>query len=556
MKYVIYAVGLCLFLATMVAGQTTVTRPDIVIRDPFIYCDKATGRCYLYGTGPTLDGKRGFDVRETSDPTLQTWSERKPAFRKPDDFWGVSAYWAPEVFLYKGKYYLFATFEAPKRARAVQILAADSPGGPFRVHSPQPITGPEYFSLDGTLYIDRQGDPWMVYSREHVSIQDGQMRAVRLKDDLTAPLQPGTDILLFKASDAPYAAFWHDNKGRKCYLTDGPQMLRLTNGDLVMAWATNVILPDPVHWGYTVSIARSISGDVQGPWVQEGVLYNGFAGHGQIFRHPVLGLVLSVHQPNSGAHAYPLFLTVYEDGGKLTMADPKTPGWVEAYWRFEDTTPGKNLLPSIDILDSSGKDNHLRGDDYNTTGTGSASVPARRVPATLRLNLGSCDYSSAPEKETGAGYLRTVDGLIESQPFTNWTIEASLKPGDLSKSQVFLSRKSAIRLALTPQGRVEIRFGGQAIVSKSAFSSDNWYNLAVVCNGFRLKLYIDAGNGPELDVDAVLKSGPSILSKGRWFVGCALRGDKHVDQYRGLIDEIRISSKALTPEALLSHRVR
>ncbi|MGI6296348.1 MAG: family 43 glycosylhydrolase [Armatimonadota bacterium] len=556
MNYVIYAVGLCLCLATTLAGQTTVTRPDIVIRDPFIYCDKASGRCYLYGTGPTLDGQRGFDVRETSDPTLQSWSQPKPAFRKPDDFWGVWAYWAPEVFLYKGKYYLFATFEAPKRARAVQILVADSPKGPFSVHSPKPITGPKYFSLDGTLYIDKHGDPWMVYSREHVSIQDGQMRAIRLKDDLTAPLKPKQDILLFKASDAPYAAFWLDDEGRKCYLTDGPQMLCLSNGDLIMAWATNNLLPAPIEWGYTVSIARSTSGDVQGPWVQEGILYNGFAGHGQIFRHPVLGLVLSVHQPNSGATPYPLFLPVYEDNGKLTMADPKTPNWVQAYWRFEDTTPGKNVLPSIDILDSSGKNNHLRGDDYNTTGIGSASVPTTRVPATLRLNLGSYDNSNAPEEDVGARYLRTVDGPIESEAYKNWTIEASLKPGDLSNNQVFLSRQSAIELALKQQGRVEIRIGGQVITSRSVLSSDNWYNLAVVCNGYRVKLYIDSGNGPVLDAEAVLQSAPVELARGRWFVGCARRDDRHVDQYRGLIDEIRISSKALTPKALLSYKVQ
>ncbi|NLN75463.1 MAG: family 43 glycosylhydrolase [Armatimonadetes bacterium] len=553
MNVISYAVGLCMCLATALAGQT-VSRSDIVIRDPFIYCDKATGRCYLYGTGRTSDGKRGFDVRETSDPTLQTWSQLKPVWRKPDDFWGVWAYWAPEVFRYKDKFYLFATFEGPGRARAVQILAADSPRGPFHVHSPEPINGPEYFSLDGTLHIDKQGQPWMVYSREHVSIQDGEMRALRLKHDLTAPLEPLIDILLFKASSAPYAASWRNKEGQTCYLTDGPQMLRLSNGDLVLAWSTNNILPAPVHWGYTVSIARSVGGDVEGPWVHEGILYNGFAGHGQIFRHPSMGLVLSVHQPNSGGTPYPLFLPVYEDNCKLTMADPRTPGYVQAYWRFEDSTPGRNLLPSIDILDSSGRDNHLRGDAYNTTGSGSASVPARRITSTLRLNLGSYDNSEPPEQGVEARYLRSVDGSIETEKFSNWTVEVSLRPGSLSQRQVFLCRESVIDFALTSDGRVEVRLGGQRIVSRKALIADNWYNLAVACNGFKLKLYIDDGDGPKLDTAAELGSKPFELSNGRWFVGCARRDGKYADRYKGLLDEIRICSKALLPNAVLFAR--
>lgn len=531
-----------------------VPRQDIVIRDPFIYYDNAIGRAYMYGTCDTIDGKRGFDVRETSDPTLQMWSERKPVWRKPDDFWGTRAYWAPEVHKYKDKYYLFATFEAPGRARTVQILSSDSPRGPFRVHSPKPINGPKYFSLDGTLYVDNNGDPWMVYSREHVSIQDGEMRAMRLKDDLSAPARPIEDILLFKASSANFAAVWHNAKGQKCYLTDGPQMLRLSNGDLVMVWSTNTIVPNPVHWSYTVAIAKSKNGDVQGPWVHEGVLYSGFAGHGQIFRHPVMGLVLSVHQPNSGRAPHPVFLTVYESDGKLTMADPKTPSYVQAYWRFEDSTPQQDLLPSIDILDSSGKENHLTGEDFNTTGAGSASVPASRVPATLRLNLGSYDNSQEPADGASVRHLRTAQSSIETEEYNNWTVEASIRPADVSKPQVFISREQSLEMALTNQNRLVIHLNGQQILSDKALKPDTWYNIAAACNGSKLKLYVDSGSGLELDKTVELTKKPARLSPGRWYIGCARRDNKLVDQFKGLLDEIRISSKALLPNAMLARK--
>jgi len=547
-------ITLALCLIALAATQAkSVLRQDIGIRDPFIYCDAATGRCYMYGTCGTVDGKRGFDVRETSDPTLQTWSDRKPAFRSPEGFWGVWAYWAPEVFRYKDKYYLFSTFEAPGRARAVQILAADSPAGPFHVHSPQPLTGPEYFSLDGTLYIDKKGDPWMVYSREHVSVHDGQMRAMRLKPDLTAPID-GTDILLFKASSASYAAHWQTKSGEPGYLTDGPQMLRLSDGGLVMAWSTNNYLPHPIGWGYTVSIARSESGEVQGPWVQEGILYNGFAGHGQIFRHPSLGLVLSVHQPNNRGRPYPLFLHVYEDKGKLTMAEP-SPNYVQAYWRFEDCTPGHTVLPSIDIIDSSGKSNHLRGDDFGSVGTASSDVAAGRIPATSRPNLFCYDNAQAP-KDAAARFLHTVDKPINKLALTTWTVEASIHPSDMSKPHVFLCREPDLSLGLNSDGRLELRFKGQSITSRAAVTAGKWCNLAAVCDGRRIRIYIDSidGKGFVLDTSALLLAKATELSKGQWIVGCGMRDGKPVDQFYGLIDEVRISNKALIPGSLLFAR--
>ena len=552
-----YTIILAVCLVAATAGQVqAVNRQDIGMRDPFVYCDTASGKCYMYGTTGTFDRKQGFDVRETSDPTLQTWNEPKPVWRKPADFWGVWAYWAPEVHAYKGKYYLFATFEAPGKARAVQILAADSPMGPFHVHSPEPVTSPEYFSLDGTLYLDKKGDPWLVYSREHVSVHDGEMRAVRLKPDLTAPLPGATDILLFKASACPYAAHWNNKDGSQSYLTDGPQMLRLSSGELVMVWSTNNYLPKPIFWGYAIAVARSTSGEIEGPWVQEPKpLYNGFAGHGMIFRHPTMGLVLSMHQPNNGGRPYPLFLSVYEANGKLTMGDPSTPSYVQAYWRFEDLTPGREALPSIDILDSSDKGNHLRGADHATVGSGSASVPAATIPATKRVNLACYDNSEAAKDGADARYLSTADDPINKLLLKSWTIEASICPADLSKPQVFIASDGAnLSSGLTADGRVEIRCNGQSVVSRESLTTGKWYNLAAVRDPANLRLYIDAMDGKGFALDTSVKLTDHAPCEGRWTIGCGMRGGKPADQFGGLIDEIRISGKALMPGSLLFAR--
>ena len=73
-------------------------RKDIVIRDPYILYEAATCTFYMYGT-ITRDGQLGFDVYETKDPTLQTWNDPKPVFRRPEGFWGDRDYWARHIWI-------------------------------------------------------------------------------------------------------------------------------------------------------------------------------------------------------------------------------------------------------------------------------------------------------------------------------------------------------------------------------------------------------------------------------------------------------------------------
>lgn len=544
-------------------------RKDIVIRDPYILYEAATCTFYMYGT-ITRDGQLGFDVYETKDPTLQTWNDPKPVFRRPEGFWGDRDYWAPEVHRYRGKYYMFATFGSADRVRGIQILVSDSPAGPFTIHSPEPVTSPDYNALDGTLYIDKKGNPWLIYSREWVSVHDGEMRAVRLKSDLSGVLEGAEDILLFKASSAPWVSYWNDEKGVRNWLTDGPHMLRMINGDLVMIWSSNVVLPPPINWGYAVGVARSVSGDINGPWVNEKApLYNGFAGHGMIFRHPTQGLVLSVHQPNYGSAPYPMFLLVSEVSGKLTMADPAVPKYVLAYWRFEDCTPEHAVLPSIDILDSSGRGNHLRGKDFNSAGSGSANVPAQKVRANNCPNYACYDNSASPDTTAGIRFLGTANAQINSAHLKAWTIEASICPLQFSdKRQVFVGKicsakaytGGVLHFCVTPEQRIEIQFTTQDKVSVSLTShikvvTGKWYNLAAVSDGKMLRLYVGTpdGNGYKLD-NSIRISGPntSIMSaNSTWTVGCGTVEGKLADQFFGRIDEVRISDKALSPKDLL-----
>ena len=198
--------------------KTGLRLPDIQLHDPWIVADQSTRTYFLYSAASrriTGEGRTGTLYYTSKD--LATWEGPYIAFVAPKDSWadpGVNA-WAPEVHSYKGRYYLFTTLHNPSKKltttdstrpnsmRATMIAVADSPRGPFTLtKTDAPITPPNFMTLDGTLYVDKAGKPWMVYAHEWLQKVDGTMEAIPLNDDLSAAT--GAPIHLFKASDAPW----------------------------------------------------------------------------------------------------------------------------------------------------------------------------------------------------------------------------------------------------------------------------------------------------------------------------------------------------------------
>jgi beta-xylosidase len=266
----------------------------------------------LYGsTDPDIWKAKGigFDAYRSRDLTL--WEGPFPAFRPDSEFWSDKNYWAPEVHEYKGKYYMFATFKADGICRGTQILIADGPLGPFRPHSDGPVTPREWECLDGTLWIDAQGTPWIVFCHEWVQIKNGTVCALRLSPELDRPV--GEPILLFSAQDAE----WVDSvKNGAGYVTDGPYAYACDNGELLLLWSS-------FRQGrYAQGIARSKSGDILGPWVQEPApIFENDGGHGMIFRTFEGKIMLALHTPNSTPDERPIFIELSEANGRLSVRE-------------------------------------------------------------------------------------------------------------------------------------------------------------------------------------------------------------------------------------------
>jgi beta-xylosidase len=287
-------------------------RSDIQIRDPFVFVEN--GKYYLYGTTDLncWHGKAaGFDAYVSDD--LMHFEPMGRVFTPSDDFWGKENFWAPELHKYRDAYYLFASFKAPGRCRATSILKADNPLGPFLPWGTEQATPDDWECLDGTLYVDTDGLPWIVFCHEWVQEGGGTVCARRLKEDLSGPM--GDAQTLFAAKDAVWTKKIRHSSGIEGHVTDGPFLYKPENGQLWLLWSSMS------ETGYAIGLSISESGSILGPWRQnEKALFSGDGGHGMVFKGIDSILRLAIHMPNHTPDERPIFLPVLETADGLVLA--------------------------------------------------------------------------------------------------------------------------------------------------------------------------------------------------------------------------------------------
>lgn len=280
---------------------------DINIRDPFVLEDN--GKYYLYGTRAANFGSKtgGFDVYTSSD--LISWSEPYECFDSEKYGLNDDVAWAPEVHKYNGGYYMLATFTQKNGLRGTYILKAKSPLGPFMPHSRGAVTPKEWECLDGTLYTDKSGAPYLVFCREHTQIIDGTVCYLKLKEDLTcADSEP---VYMFSGS-SPY--YIEKKPQGEHYITDGPFMFRTKNGCLLMIWSTFI------NNKYAQCIAKSDNGEIDGSFDHLEPLITDDGGHGMLFGFGGT-LYLTYHTPNQTGLERPVFRKAEDLGEKIRIID-------------------------------------------------------------------------------------------------------------------------------------------------------------------------------------------------------------------------------------------
>ena len=292
----------------------TYTLNQIRWRDNCVLADPESHTYIMIGPG-------GRSVLSYKSKDLVHWQGPNVIYTAPEDVWGdikINSIWAPELHYYRGKYYLFQTFDTSeplsdeqwhnwnKRVkRGSQVLWSDSPDGPFHTFAPHSTMPTDMMTIDGTLWVE-DGVPYMVYCHEWVQVTDGAVGFIQLKEDLSETV--GEPKNLFRASyvnstwGRPIPA---NNSG---YVTDGPYLYKGRTGKLYMIWTTN----------NSCGIAISDSGKIAGPWrQQEEALFVG-GGHGMIFKTFEGKPMLVLHSPYWG-QTYPKIFELEDTGETLRI---------------------------------------------------------------------------------------------------------------------------------------------------------------------------------------------------------------------------------------------
>ncbi|MBD2701233.1 family 43 glycosylhydrolase [Spirosoma sp. BT702] len=325
-------VGCVLFSFVLKAQENRVREPrtnvpldSIRLSDPFILADRQTNTYYMTGTGGLLWKSKNLKLWDGPYKVTQT---------DPNSWMGPNPMiWAAEIHHVKNKYYYFATFtnRAVKidtvkgraiERRACHVLVSDKPDGPYVPMQDATYLPADMPTLDGTLWVDKNDKPYMVYCYEWLQNLNGTIEKIELKPDLSGTLGKGE--VLFRASDSPWSREKDDNgKDRPNKVTDGPYLFHTKTGRLGMIWTSWI------YDVYTQGVAYSKSGTLDGPWIQEKEpITPANYGHGMLFYTLDGKLLMSIHSHksvNGRTFRFPHLFEVDLSGDKLVVGKPYIP---------------------------------------------------------------------------------------------------------------------------------------------------------------------------------------------------------------------------------------
>jgi beta-xylosidase len=148
-------------------GVTYSNPLDIVFGDPYIL-DDGNGSYYMYGTG--AGAKDGFMVYASDD--LVNWENQSQVFfGNTAESWSTANFWAPEVYKFDEKYYMFYSADWKENPDnelenfRIGVAVSDMATGPFTDLMDRPIFDPGYPVIDANVFRDSDGKFYLYYSR-------------------------------------------------------------------------------------------------------------------------------------------------------------------------------------------------------------------------------------------------------------------------------------------------------------------------------------------------------------------------------------------------------
>ncbi len=274
---------------------------EIRVRDPFI-CT-AGGAVYLTGTTASdAMGKVPFlTVYRSADGED---FERLGALVTDGSLDGYRELWAPEIHLYRGKYYLIVSAYREDLGRGSFILVSEEPAGPYRMLTGRYITPAGWGCLDATLFA-YGGRPYLCFSNEWTTPitgdGDGALYMAELTEDLTEIVGRPHKIVSGKYTSFTVPIERNVN-GVLCrgYVAEGPWLYG-EGGAVVLLWST--FTKD----GYAV--VRSVSRNgIFGDYEYDRMVFDRNGGHCMRFVDGTGTPHIILHRPNTPPAERPCIL--------------------------------------------------------------------------------------------------------------------------------------------------------------------------------------------------------------------------------------------------------
>ncbi len=210
--------------------------------DPFILSYE--GKYYIYPTTQKDEAAKinNFYLTESDEAVdgimvyvsddLVNW-ECKGYALKNTDVMGNKWFWAPEITVKDGKFYMAYSAE-----EHMAVAVSDSPLGPFKQKKKQWLS--ERQGIDGHIFIDDDGQVYFYYVRFD---NGNKINVARMSKDLLS-IDESTEKLLIQAED-PWETI-------DCLVTEGPFVLK-HNGLYYLTYSANHTRCKDYAVGYAVS---------------------------------------------------------------------------------------------------------------------------------------------------------------------------------------------------------------------------------------------------------------------------------------------------------------
>jgi GH43 family beta-xylosidase len=214
------------------------------IGDPFIL-RAPDGKYYCYATS----APDGFKAWSSAD--LVHWTDIGYVYKRKEDSWGRSDFWAPEVILHNGKYFMhYSARWGKNQSLRIGVATASSPGGPFLDAFNRPMFDFGYAAIDGHVLFDEDGRKYFYYSRDcSENVVDGRheshLYVAELTDDLVS--LKGEPLLITKPEQE-----WEIRSGAEWRWNEGPFVLKHEDRYYLM-YSANFYASRDYSVGYAVS---------------------------------------------------------------------------------------------------------------------------------------------------------------------------------------------------------------------------------------------------------------------------------------------------------------